>query len=105
MTFGEGDSLAVYEAINRAIEEGRPAALAIVVATTGSSPGLPGFKMLVFSDGTSIGTVYHVWKGKVSHVLERAADFVLSVNPFDFLANPSGFCHLCYPPPHPVRAV
>lgn len=57
MTFGEGDSLAVYEAINRAIEEGRPAALAIVVATTGSSPGLPGFKMLVFSDGTSIGTV------------------------------------------------
>lgn len=57
MTTGPCDSIAIYEEINRAIQEGRPAALAVVVATTGSSPGLPGFKMLIFADGTSIGTV------------------------------------------------
>lgn len=51
------DSIAIYEGINQAIQEGCPAVLAIVVATSGSSPGLPGFKMLVFADGTSIGTV------------------------------------------------
>jgi xanthine dehydrogenase accessory factor len=51
------DSIAIYEAINRAILEGRTAALAVVVATSGSTPGLPGFKMLIFPDGTSIGTV------------------------------------------------
>ena len=51
------DTIAIYEAINQAIQEGRPLALAVIVATGGSSPGLPGFKMLVFADGTSIGTV------------------------------------------------
>ena len=57
MTTKHDDSIAIYEAINRAICEGRTAALAIVVATGGSTPGLPGFKMLIFADGTSIGTV------------------------------------------------
>ncbi len=57
MTTKHDDSIAIYEAINRAIQEGRPAALAVVVATSGSTPGLPGFKMLIFADGTSIGTV------------------------------------------------
>ena len=57
MTFERDDSIAIYEEINRIVKEGRTAALAIVVSTTGSSPGLPGFKMLTFPDGTSIGTV------------------------------------------------
>jgi xanthine dehydrogenase accessory factor len=57
MTTKHDDSIAIYEAINRTIQEGRPAALAVVVATSGSTPGLPGFKMLIFADGTSIGTV------------------------------------------------
>ncbi|MDI7247470.1 MAG: XdhC family protein [Bacillota bacterium] len=54
---GPADSVAVYKEIARIIDEGRRAALATVIATQASSPGLPGFKMLVFPDGSALGTV------------------------------------------------
>ena len=54
---GPADSVAIYKEIARLIDEGRRAALATVIATQASSPGLPGFKMLVFPDGATLGTV------------------------------------------------
>jgi xanthine dehydrogenase accessory factor len=49
--------VAIYKAIAALIDEGGSAALATVIATQASSPGLPGFKMLVFADGATFGTV------------------------------------------------
>jgi len=54
---GPADALAIYKAIARLIDEGGRGALATVIATEGSSPGLPGFKMLVFPGGATLGTV------------------------------------------------
>jgi xanthine dehydrogenase accessory factor len=39
------------------VKEGKPFALATIIEVEGSSPGKPGFKMLVTEDGKSIGTV------------------------------------------------
>jgi xanthine dehydrogenase accessory factor len=47
----------VYEEILRLRARGEPAALAIVVATQGSTPREEGAKMLVCQDGSIIGTV------------------------------------------------
>ncbi|RPI96672.1 MAG: XdhC family protein [Chloroflexi bacterium] len=48
---------AVFEAALIAQREGRPAALATVVQTQGSVPRQAGSKMLVWADGSLIGTV------------------------------------------------
>ncbi len=57
MTHHPADTVSVFKEIARLIDEGRRAALATVISTQASSPGLPGFKMLVLPDGASIGTV------------------------------------------------
>lgn len=80
--FERDDSIAIYEAISRVIKEGRPASLAIVVSTGGSSPGLPGFKMLVFPDGTSIGTV---GGGKLEDRIIKESTHVLVENTPKFI--------------------
>lgn len=48
---------AIYKEICRLRSEGMAAALATVVAATGSTPGRPLFKMLVYSNGEILGTV------------------------------------------------
>lgn len=57
MRIRPADCTVIYKEIAQLIDEGRRAALATVVSTEASSPGLPGFKMLVFPDGSSLGTV------------------------------------------------
>lgn len=47
----------VLEAALIAQQSGRPAALATVIQTEGSVPRAPGSKMLIRSDGSSVGTV------------------------------------------------
>ena len=49
--------LELYEEIVRLTRQGEPFALATVVAHDGSSPRKSGAKMLVRSDGSSLGTV------------------------------------------------
>ncbi len=51
------DTRAVYEAILEAQTTGDPAALATVIAVSGSVPRHEGSKMLVRSDGSFVGTV------------------------------------------------
>ncbi len=51
------DDRAVFEAVLTAQRNGRPAALATVVATQGSVPRQAGSKMLVWPDGSIVGTV------------------------------------------------
>jgi xanthine dehydrogenase accessory factor len=46
-----------FEEIGRIRREGREAALATVVAGETGSPGRTGFRMLVYPDGTILGTV------------------------------------------------
>ena len=48
---------AVYDAIQRLRESGRPGVLATVVGVKGSSPGAVGSKMLCTPDGPAVGTV------------------------------------------------
>lgn len=47
----------VYEAILEAIRAGRPAAVATVIETGGSTPREVGAKMLIYPDGRTVGTV------------------------------------------------
>ena len=47
----------VFAAVARALEEGEQAALVTIVSTTGSTPQRVGAKMLVFSDGRTVGTI------------------------------------------------
>jgi xanthine dehydrogenase accessory factor len=48
---------AVRRALIQALEKNTPAALATVVKTTGSSPRAVGAKMLVYADGSIVGSV------------------------------------------------
>lgn len=52
MTAGE-----IYKEMRRRLERGGSAAMATVIRTKGSTPQQCGAKMVVFSDGTFIGTV------------------------------------------------
>lgn len=47
----------VLQAALRAMKEGRPAALVTVVGTQGSAPREAGARMLVYADGTGVGTI------------------------------------------------
>ena len=52
------DNIDLFRKAASALEQGRPVALVTVIATTGSTPGKVGYKMLVFGDGEGIaGTV------------------------------------------------
>lgn len=46
-----------FEEFTVALKDQRPVALAILVETVGSAPQRPGAKMLVYGDGTTLGTV------------------------------------------------
>jgi xanthine dehydrogenase accessory factor len=47
----------VFAAVSDALERGEPAALVTIVSTTGSTPQRVGAKMLVYSDGRTVGTI------------------------------------------------
>jgi xanthine dehydrogenase accessory factor len=47
----------IYEDIVKEVSGGRPALLATIVDTGGSTPRKPGTKMLVLPDGRTVGTV------------------------------------------------
>jgi len=47
----------VFAAVSEALEKGEPAALVTIVSTTGSTPQRVGAKMLVYSDGRTVGTI------------------------------------------------
>lgn len=47
----------ISQALVQALENGKPAALATVVRTRGASPRNPGAKMLVYPDGSIVGSV------------------------------------------------
>ena len=47
----------VFEAAARACREGTPAALATVIGASGSTPRDTGARMLVYADGTIVGTI------------------------------------------------
>jgi len=49
--------MSLWSAIEAAHREGRPAVLATVVRVGGSTPRAAGARMLVYADGTSVGTV------------------------------------------------
>ncbi len=49
--------LAIYREIARIIEEGKAAAVCTIIETNGSVPRHEGSKMLVYPDGSFIGTV------------------------------------------------
>ncbi len=51
------EELLVFERLAEAVRAGTPAALAVVAATRDSSPRKAGARMLVFGDGSSVGTV------------------------------------------------
>ncbi len=51
------DHKQVYDALKAAADEGRACALATVISTQGSMPRQAGAKMLIFTDGATVGTV------------------------------------------------
>ncbi len=51
------DHRAVYQALTEIFDTGQPAALATIIETQGSMPRHVGSKMLVYADGSIVGTV------------------------------------------------
>lgn len=51
------DNVRILRELNAAVDAGRPVALATIVATRRSVPRHAGTKMLVYADGTTVGTV------------------------------------------------
>src|SRR6186713_1147964 len=47
----------VFSALSEALERGEEVALVTIVASTGSTPQRVGAKMLVYSDGRTVGTI------------------------------------------------
>ncbi len=47
----------VFEAASAALRDGRPAALVTVIGTKGSTPRDAGARMLIYGDGSSVGTI------------------------------------------------
>src|SRR2546421_9031218 len=71
----------VFAAVSDALERGEPAALVTIVSTTGSTPQRVGAKMLVYSDGRTVGTIgggcYEndaFWKAKEASKARRPQD-------------------------------
>lgn len=71
------DELALYEEIVRLKKTRRPAVLATVIDTNGSSPRKAGAKMLVYADGAIAGTV---GGGRIEADVIEAAREVLTSN-------------------------
>jgi xanthine dehydrogenase accessory factor len=70
---------AVFEAVLTAQREGRAAVLVTIVQTEGSVPRQPGSKMLVWADGSIVGTV---GGGEVeAHAVQAARDAQASGQP------------------------
>jgi xanthine dehydrogenase accessory factor len=67
--------LELYEEVLRLTRRGEPFALATVIASSGSSPRKTGAKMLVRSDGSSLGTV---GGGRIEQETIEAASAALS---------------------------
>lgn len=64
----------IFQRIQELIDEGRPAALATVVESSGSTPRKPGARMIVYPDGSIEGTV---GGGSVEkHVIEEALTLI-----------------------------
>jgi len=72
------DHIAVYEAIVSAQKNGIPSALATITETQGSMPRHAGSKMLVYEDGTIVGTVGG--GAMESKVIQSALDVLSSGN-------------------------
>ncbi len=53
----EKHSVEIFSKINKLIEEGREFALATITKASAGSPGRTGFKMIVFENGETFGTV------------------------------------------------
>ena len=47
----------VFHAVGEALQRGEPAALITIIRTEGSTPQRVGAKMVVFSDGRTVGTI------------------------------------------------
>ena len=85
----------IFQAVNKVLEEGEPAALVTIIATEGSTPQRVGAKMLVYADGRTVGTIgggcYEndaFWKAR--HSLETRKPLVIKYELSDDLAEESG---------------
>ncbi|MFC1739771.1 XdhC family protein [Planctomycetota bacterium] len=51
------NDLQIYRKAAQLLKKGRNIALVTIISTTGSAPGKVGYKMLVWGEGESFGTV------------------------------------------------
>lgn len=63
----------VFEAASAALRDGRPAALVTVIGTQGSTPRDAGARMLIYADGSSVGTIGGGAIERKAHDLAREA--------------------------------
>jgi xanthine dehydrogenase accessory factor len=85
----------VFAALSDALERGEEVALVTIVASTGSTPQRVGAKMLVFSDGRTVGTIgggcYEndaFWKAREAITLRKPVTVTFDLN--DDFAQESG---------------
>jgi xanthine dehydrogenase accessory factor len=67
----------VMEALQHALTSGRAAAMATVVYTSGSTPQVPGARLLLLDDGRTVGTV---GGGAVEHLVIRELESLLMMS-------------------------
>lgn len=73
----------IYEEIIRQGSEGKAVVLATIVSTRGATPRKPGTKMLIESDGNTIGTI---GGGAIEAEVRRLAVEMIATNPAPRLA-------------------
>ena len=85
----------IFQAVNKVLDKGEPAALVTIIKTEGSTPQRVGAKMLVYADGRTVGTIgggcYEndaFWKAR--HSLETRKPLVVKYELSDDLAEESG---------------
>ncbi len=70
----------MFEEVVECLKENKPAALATVTGVTGSTPARVGAKMLVYADGTTLGTI---GGGKLeAEVIKAAGQAINNMEPF-----------------------
>lgn len=84
----DGPMTDVYKAIVELTDSGQSGALATLIAKEGSAPQVPGAKMLVRADGTTVGTVGGGAPEKKAH--DVALDVLASGQPQTIRVNLSG---------------
>jgi xanthine dehydrogenase accessory factor len=92
-----GEAEVIFEGVRAALQEGRLVALATVVRAQGSVPRHVGAKMLIYSDGSTLGTIggAEMERRVIEEAREAMADGVPCLREYNFSGRGAESVGLC----------